>query len=108
MNLKGALTMKKKELGKNVQRAMTKRFNKLKNLKLKVLRHLAKENNIKAPYKLRKQQVTGTLMLLHVLFKKQVAHDINFDDDLFDPARGERQPAYVITETKSQASYQEV
>lgn len=104
LNLSGVATLKKKELADHVNKVMNKTFDEqaLKEQTVKQLKELAKEYKIKGLSRSRKQQIINDLMKpQHIMFKKEVAQIMPFADDLFEPARGERQPPYIITETKS-------
>lgn len=90
LNMRGVSTLKKEELQRKIETLKKVRFNEneLKTKTVKELRKLAKDNNIKVPYKYRKLQVIDAILHReNVLFKKEVASELSFSDDIFVPAR---------------------
>jgi hypothetical protein len=67
------------------------------------LANVAKENNIKVNLRKKKDEIIGTILKTQdSAFREIAASELNFHDDLIEPSKGEREPAYTITETRTQ------
>ncbi|MCL2173635.1 MAG: Rho termination factor N-terminal domain-containing protein [Candidatus Bathyarchaeota archaeon] len=64
--------------------------------------NIAKENNIKVNLRKKKDQIIEAILKTQdCIFHKIAASELSFHDDLVEPTKEDRKPAYTITETKS-------
>lgn len=74
----------------------------LQKLDKNQLRNIAKENNIKVALKKKKDEIIeATLKTQDSAFRDITTRELSFHDDIIEPTKGEREPAYSIIQKKS-------
>ena len=102
--LKGFTKWNKQQLLSVLSKAKKLLFKKddLQTLQKKEQLIIAKENNIKVTLKMRKAEIIEAILKTQdSVFRDIVTHGLIFHDDIIEPAKGEREPAYTIIETRS-------
>ena len=102
--LKGFTKWNKQQLLSVLSKAKKLLFKKvdLQTLQKKELLNIAEENNIKVTLKMRKAEIIeAVLKTQNSVYREIVTHELNFHDDIIEPSKGEREPAYIIVATRS-------
>jgi hypothetical protein len=102
--LKGYTKRNKQQLVSVLSKARKLLFKKddLQQLNRDQLINIVKENNIKVNLRKRKDEVINAILKTQdSAFREIAASELSFHDDLIEPTKEERKPAYTITETRS-------
>jgi hypothetical protein len=101
-NLTGCTRLSKEQLLSVLSKAKKLLFKKddLHQLTKTQLANVAKENNIKVNLRKKKDEIIGTILKTQdSVFREIAAFELSFHDDLIEPIKEERKPAYTIRET---------
>jgi len=102
-NIKGCTRLSKEQL-LHILSKVKKLFFEKDDLQLTKdqLINIGKENNIKVNLRKRKDNIIEAILKTQdSVFREITASELSFQDDLIEPTKEERKPAYTITETRT-------
>ena len=103
-NIKGYTRWNKQQILSFLSKLKKLFFKKddLQQLNLTQLINIAKENNIKVNLRKKKNDIIKAILKTEdSVFREIAASELSFHDDLIEPTKEERKPAYTITETRT-------
>ena len=66
------------------------------------MKNVAKENNIKVNLRKKKDEIIEAILKTQdSVFREIAASELSFHNDLIEPTKEKRKPAYTITKTKT-------